>query len=53
MFYNNSGFLNNNLAQQFNALVVYMEHRYFGESWPFGDEKLSMDKKNLVYLTSL
>jgi hypothetical protein len=29
MFYNNSGFLNDYLAPEFNALVVYMEHRYF------------------------
>lgn len=53
MFYNNSGFLNNDLAAEFNALVVYMEHRYFGESYPFGNQTESYKKENLVYLTSL
>jgi hypothetical protein len=43
MFYDNSGFLNNDLAQHFGAMVVYMEHRYFGESWPFGSEKDSFE----------
>jgi len=47
MFYNNTGFLNNDLADYFGGLVVYMEHRYFGESWPYGDEKTSMQKENL------
>lgn len=53
MFYNNSGFLNNDLGQLFKGLIVYMEHRYFGESMPFGTEKESFKKENLVYLTSL
>ena len=37
------------LAETFGALVVYAEHRYFGESMPFGDA--SFDKENLKYLT--
>lgn len=37
MFYNNSGFLNNDLGAEFSALIVYMEHRYFGDSYPFGN----------------
>jgi hypothetical protein len=27
------------LPKEFNALVVYGEHRYFGESFPFEKEK--------------
>lgn len=53
MFYENSGFLNNDLAKEFGAMVVYMEHRYYGDSWPFGDEEESYKKSNLIYLTSL
>ena len=52
MFYNNTSFLNYRLAETFNALVVYMEHRYFGDSYPFGDKKTSYKKENLIYLTS-
>jgi len=36
MFIENSGFLPV-LAQQFNAVLVFAEHRYFGESLPYGD----------------
>ena len=36
-FFDNSGFMTTTLAQQFGALVVFGEHRYFGESMPFGD----------------
>jgi len=53
MFYNNTSFLNDWLAETFNALVIYAEHRYFGESWPFGDKKTSFQKENLIYLTSI
>ena len=34
-FYENSGFMTTTLAEQFGALVVFGEHRYFGESFPF------------------
>lgn len=34
-FYDNSGFMTTTLAKQFGALVVFGEHRYFGESFPF------------------
>lgn len=44
MFYENTGFLNNVLGEKFNALVVYMEHRYYGDSMPFGSEKTSFEK---------
>eukprot|EP00825_Cyclidium_porcatum_P018766 TRINITY_DN2135_c0_g1_i3.p1 TRINITY_DN2135_c0_g1~~TRINITY_DN2135_c0_g1_i3.p1 ORF type:complete len:442 (+),score=68.37 TRINITY_DN2135_c0_g1_i3:540-1865(+) len=53
MYYNNSGFFNEDLASHFGALIVYMEHRYFGDSWPFGDEQTSFLPQNAVYLTSL
>lgn len=48
-FFDNSGFMTTTLAEQFGALVVFGEHRYFGTSMPFGDE--SFDKSNLKYLT--
>lgn len=48
-FYDNSGFMTTTLAQEFGALVVFGEHRYFGESLPFGDA--SYDLENLKYLT--
>ncbi len=34
-FYNNSGFMTKTLAEKYGALVIFGEHRYFGESWPF------------------
>lgn len=48
-FWDNSGFMTTTLAQEFGALVVFGEHRYFGESMPFGDQ--TFDRKNLKYLT--
>lgn len=48
-FFDNSGFMTTTLAEQFGALVVFGEHRYFGTSMPFGDA--SFDRKNLKYLT--
>ncbi|KAL4426944.1 hypothetical protein ABPG74_017201 [Tetrahymena malaccensis] len=53
MFYNNTGFQTHTLAKELNGLVVFMEHRYFGESWPFGNEEESLKKGNNKYLTSL
>ena len=38
-FYNNSGFMTDYLAKNLKGLVVFAEHRYFGESWPFDKEK--------------
>ncbi|XP_027343372.1 lysosomal Pro-X carboxypeptidase-like [Abrus precatorius] len=35
------GFLRDN-APQFNALIVYIEHRYYGKSIPFGSRKEAM-----------
>ena len=48
-FFDNSGFMTTTLAEQFGALVIFGEHRYYGTSMPFGDE--SFDKDNLKYLT--
>lgn len=38
------------LAQQTGALVVFAEHRYYGDSMPYGNE--SYTKEHLNYLTS-
>lgn len=48
-FFDNAGFMTTTLAEEFGALVVFGEHRYFGESQPFGDA--SYDRDNLEYLT--
>ena len=48
-FWDNSGFMTTTLAEQFGAMVVFGEHRYYGESMPFGDETFERD--NLKYLT--
>ena len=40
-FYDNTGFMTQTLAQDFQALVVFGEHRYFGESMPYGSESLT------------
>ena len=42
-FYNNSGFMTQTLAKQFNAVVLLGEHRYYGESLPFGDKSFTKD----------
>ena len=34
MFYNNSGFQSETLASDHKALVIYAEHRFFGQSIP-------------------
>jgi lysosomal Pro-X carboxypeptidase len=50
-FYENSGWLVETLAKEYNAVVVFPEHRYFGKSWPFGTKEESMMIKNLYALT--
>ena len=30
MFFNNSGYYNEYVARELSAMVLYMEHRYFG-----------------------
>ena len=52
MFYNNSGFYNEDVARNLSGMIVYMEHRYFGTSMPFGSQKEAYKKENLVYLTT-
>ena len=37
------------LAPKFKALLLFPEHRYFGESMPFGEN--SFDKDKLRYLS--
>jgi hypothetical protein len=41
-FYANTGFMTQTLAEDFGALVVFAEHRYFGESMPFADESFEL-----------
>lgn len=48
-FYNNTGFVFE-LAQQFGGLVVFIEHRYYGASTPFGVED-SYTQENIAYLS--
>ena len=48
-FFENSGFMTTTLAQHFSAITVFAEHRYFGESMPFGED--SFENENLPYLT--
>ena len=48
-FCENSGFVWE-IAEKFQALVVFAEHRYYGVSLPFGNK--SFDIPNIDYLTS-
>ncbi|XP_043699783.1 lysosomal Pro-X carboxypeptidase-like [Telopea speciosissima] len=46
------GFLNNN-APRFKALVLYIEHRYYGQSIPYGSRKEAFQNANtLGYFSS-
>lgn len=49
-FYENSGFMVETLAQELNGLVLFAEHRYFGESFPF-EEEYAFQYPNNTYLT--
>lgn len=48
-FYNNTGFIRETLAQRFNGIAIYVEHRYYGQSLPFG--KTDTDIKKNKYLS--
>ncbi|XP_076254255.1 lysosomal Pro-X carboxypeptidase-like [Rhynchophorus ferrugineus] len=50
VFFQNTGFLLD-IAPQFNALVVFAEHRYYGKSMPFGKNSLT-SPEYLKYLSS-
>lgn len=49
LYANHSGLMWENAAE-LGALVIFAEHRYYGESWPFGDEATSL--ANIRYLSS-
>jgi len=39
------------LAAKLGALVVFVEHRWYGTSYPFGGEAEAKQNENLKYLT--
>lgn len=49
-FYNATGFLTDTLAKEYQATVLYVEHRYYGDSFPFGDPIMAFQKDNLKWL---
>jgi lysosomal Pro-X carboxypeptidase len=49
LYANNTGLMWEN-AQQFGALLVFAEHRYYGKSWPLANESFSL--QHMQYLTS-
>nr|ACO10272.1 Lysosomal Pro-X carboxypeptidase precursor [Caligus rogercresseyi] len=50
-FAQNTGFMWD-IAPEFNALIIFIEHRYYGKSLPFGKDSLKPDPKMNGYLTS-
>ncbi|GAB1292333.1 Lysosomal Pro-X carboxypeptidase [Apodemus speciosus] len=49
-FCNNTGFMWD-VAEELKAMLVFAEHRYYGESLPFGQDSFK-DSKHLNFLTS-
>jgi hypothetical protein len=50
LFWQNTGFVTDFLAKYFGGLVVFAEHRFYGETLPFGNN--SFIQPNIGFLTS-